>query len=292
MITIHARDDIATAVLAVGYTVFFRQSAFSADHLRQTAVELARIAPFATWYRSGTMPRNASATSASFGSLLNVSDADRPPRQLFLFVDSGEPGDAVGECALRLSYDASKEDSYLGYFQCHEPIETFLDAPAELYARFANFVERAPVLHGYCGFSINYDHGNVDHERDVAMRAFCERFSGVNLTDLLTESEALMDRIKGAQWLTYISNELLESEAEAADDLRAQPAAKPMGSGILLQACPKPQLGDRHAQADMSAYRAINRLLAPWLVDTLWPMPGFPDEEAVRGWLHKLRSEA
>lgn len=121
------------------------------------------------------------------------------------------------------------------------------------------------------------------------MRAFCERFAGVDLTDVITESEALRDSVKSAHWLNFLGDDLLGLDDTASERLRAHETARSTQFGVLLQACPIPVVGDRYSQEDMSSYRTVGRLLSPWLVDTLWPMPGFPDDSAVREWLHRLR---
>jgi hypothetical protein len=144
-------------------------------------------------------------------------------------------------------------------------------------------------LHGRGGLHVNYDHGDIDVQRNMAMRGHCERYRGVDLDDLITERRALHEHIKNAQWLTLMGNDMLARDDAQADVLRGLPETLATPHGLLLRACEQPIPGDSHRCEDLTAMREMNDLLAPWLIENLFPLPGFPDEEATRAWLHALR---
>ena len=238
------------------------------------------------------MRRNASVATNTIDVFHEyVYKAYEKTGECFLFIDSGKTPDGVGQSAFKFACLSDPSSEILGYFQFNMPCDPLAVAAAQLSSLFNRCVDSSFFLHGYAGFSINFDHGDVNDDRDVAMRAYCERFLGVSLTDLLTESEQLIHTIKGAQWLTFISDSLLQQEEEQSQIVRSADGVSMTPNGILLKASDIPLLGDRHRQKDMQLYRRINALLTPWLVETLYPMPGFPDEESVRSWLYRLRPE-
>jgi hypothetical protein len=60
------------------------------------------------------------------------------------------------------------------------------------------WVDSTNFLHGYVGLFMNFDHGDVDKERSVAMRSYCERHLGVDLGDQLLKPkhDAGVDRAR------------------------------------------------------------------------------------------------
>jgi hypothetical protein len=174
--------------------------------------------------------------------------------------------------------------------QVHVPYDANNSQHESLFSDVLTWVSGVNFLHGYAGLSMNFDHCEVDKTRNLAMRAYCERHLGVNLSDLITERRALHDSIKGAQWLTFVGNALFGKHEEEMLHIGSTQGATITSQGILIRACDKPLLGDRHQQQDVTPYINVNAQLAPWLIGNLFPMPGFPDEEATRVWLHRLRT--
>jgi len=286
------RNGEALATLTLSVTLFFDTLTISDTLGDMLSQALDIVAPHAIWYRAGDMSRNQAmeeGLAARHGQL--VKNALSSNTDCFLMLDSGNTLDAVGLWSLKYSNAPSYEGDVLGYVQIHVPYHETNSQNESLLRDVLAWVSHVNFLHGYGGLSMNFDHGDMDKERNIAMRAYCERHLGVNLSDLVTERRALHDDIKGAQWLTFVGNMLLEKHADAATRLRSTPGATTTPQGILIQACEKPLLGDRHQQQDVTPYINVNALLAPWLVDNLFPMPGFPDEEATRTWLHRLRHD-
>lgn len=287
------QDGEILVTLTLSVTLFFdtlKVSNALGDILSQA---LGLILPHATWYRARDMTRCQplkEGAGIEFDQMMKSALVSK--KDCFLMLDSGSTFD-TGLWSLKYSNTPSYEGDVLGYFQVHVPYDEAIFQFGLFKQHILAWVSDVNFLHGYAGFSMNFDQGDVNKSRDMAMRAYCERHLGVNLSDLITETEwgALHDCIKGAQWLTFIGNALLEKHADAAARLRTAPGATATPQGILFQACEKPLLGDRHQQQDVTPYIKVNAQLAPWLVDNLFPMPGFPDEEATRTWLHRLRPD-
>jgi hypothetical protein len=235
------------------------------------------------------MKRNRAVEESSIVRLAQVvNSALFSKNDCMLIHDSGNSLDAVGSWSLKYSNAPSHRGDVLGYIQVHVPCNE-TSSSAWFAQLVLSWVREVNFLHGYGGLSVNFDHGDLDKERNVAMRAYCERYLGVNLSDLVTERRALRNSIKGAQWLTFLGNTLLDEREEEAFALRSVRGAMSTTKGILIQACDEPLLGDRQRLEALQPYININAVLAPWLVENLFPMPGFPDEEAVREWLYRLR---
>jgi hypothetical protein len=287
---IFQRGEEVLATLTLSCTFFF-DAAARADALSDAVIDAVDLVKAqAAWYRAGTMSRNQQVDEEGVAnSLQYVREALVAQADCYLMIDSGRPLDAVGGWSVKFGSSPSSEGENLGYFQVHVD---HAQVPADVFHRSVrSWVEHVGFLHGYAGFAVNYDFGDVDPRRNAAMRGFCERYVGVSLTDLVTERGALHDGVKNASWLTFIGDALLSRHDADAQNLRAFDGAIATSNGVLLAACPAPLLGDRHTGEDVSAYIQVNDRLQPWLVDNLFPLPGFPDEEATRAYLHKLRPQ-
>jgi len=286
------RNQETLATLTLSATLFFDTLTVSDTLGDMLSQALNIVAPHATWYRADDMSRNqAMEEDLSARHVQLVKSALSSNTDCFLMLDSGNTLDGVGLWSLKYSNAPTYEGDVLGYVQVHVPYDETNSQHESLFRDVLAWVSGVNFLHGYVGLSMNFDHGDVDKVRNVAMRAYCERYLGVNLSDLITERRALHDSIKGAQWLTFVGNALLGQHEEEALRLRSAQGATSTPQGILIRACDKPLLGDRHQQQDVTPYINVSAQLAPWLVDNLFPMPGFPDEEATRAWLHRLRPD-
>lgn len=286
---VFARGAEVLAARTLGLTFFFDTASVQRAALAAVAAEAATlVAPQACWARFGAMTRNeamdASLAEEAVGYLSRAL-ADR--KDVELAIDSGPTLDSVGPWGMRFADSPGYEGDLLGYVQLSLPLGQ-ADALLRLALRWFGEVD---FLHGCGGLHVNYDHGDIDAERNLAMRGHCERYRGVDLGDLVTERRALHEHIKNAQWLTLMGEAMLARDEAQADVLRALPGTLATPNGLLLRAGEWPIAGDAHRHEDMATLRDMNAMLAPWLVENLFPLPGFPDEEATRTWLHALRLE-
>ena len=286
---IYRRREEVLATLTLSCTLFFDAAARGEDLAEVLVDAVNLVRPHATWYRDGAMSRNQRIDDEAFSrSLHDVDEALRAQSDCYLTVDSGHPLDAVGGWSVKFGNSPSSEGENLGFIQVH--VDHTRIPAVEFQRRMQVWVERTGFLHGYAGFGVNYDYGDIDPPRNLAMRGFCERYLGVTLTDLITERSGLTAGVKNACWLTFIGKRLLERHKADAEHLRSLAAATSTSHGVLIAACPMPLLGDRHRDEAVTEYIAVNQQIRPWLIDNLFPLPGFPDEEATRAYLHQLRS--
>lgn len=284
---VFSAGDEVLALRTLGATLFFETGPRAEGVLPALLAILERVLPRARWVRAGSARRNQAVTDATAQKLRTLAEeAAKQRADLSIVIDSGEVGDGVGPWALRYSCSPSYDGQILGYLQFHMPVT---EPARHLRDWVAEAVARSGFLHGYAGLALNFDHGDINRARSKALHAHAMRYAGVSLSDLIAEKENLQTELKGAQWLTYVGDALLAREPDAAQALAAHPGAARVGPGLLVQAAAEPLEGDVNREADLGAYRRVNALLAPWLVDNLFPLPGFPDEEATREWLHRLR---
>jgi hypothetical protein len=287
---VYQRRDEVLATLTLSCTLFFDANA-QVDNLTKVLADAVNlVTPHVTWYRDGTMSRNQHIEGPAFEhSLHEVIQALRAHVDCYLVVDSGQPLDAVGAWSVKFGSSPSSEGENLGFIQVH--VDYARMSAVEFRRRVQAWSEDVAFVHGYAGFGVNYDYGDVDQPRNLAMRGFCERYLGVTLTDLVTERNALLRGVKNACWLTLIGQNLLERHGALSQHLRTVDGVVSTPHGLLIVACPEPLLGDRHRDEDLREYIAVNRHIQPFLVDNVYPLPGFPDEEATRAYLHRLRVE-
>ncbi|MGH7070605.1 MAG: type VI immunity family protein [Acetobacteraceae bacterium] len=287
---IYARRGEVRACLTIGFTLFFTAQDFDAQLWSALETAVALVAPNATWYRATGMRRNrATEQKVLRQELERLGARAKDGEDCALIIDSGETLDGVADWALKFSHEPRLSDHFLGYIQVHTPVADQDRRAAQIFQLMECSVNRARFLHGSAGYSVNFDHGDLDRERDIAIRAFCERYLGVALSDLVTEREQLRDGIKGGQWVLFLGESLLSRHQNETNVLTARPGAARGPHGLLIRACDEPILGDQHRSESIEPYREVSGAVRPWLVDSLFPMPGFPDEQSVRVWLQKLR---
>ena len=196
--------------------------------------------------------------------------------------------------------DGEDEDAYLFMFHGFRPVS---EAGRASFFRFefpwnvnqgevrqfaADVASLVPFENGFGGFflkpsvtrSASYD----------AMYAICQRFWGVEAWNLEVAVRYVLDGFAGVNWLTLIGESLrsrspaaVEEAKKAAVDFFETP------HGVILQAAPQAQLGDRNRQEPMPGYVSIAQALQPLQVTTFGSFGGEKwDEENSLAWLRRF----
>jgi hypothetical protein len=253
------------------------------------------IGAHVTWYRTETMrrsravaPKDLEAFETWFGSSLGKRN------EYELVLGSGEKPGEIGPWAFRFAVDRTALPDVLGYFQFSVPA-TFAREQAHDFKRLARGVfEAADFLSGYAGLGITFDAGDLDKRRDEVIRGLCSRFIGLDCSDVLSETEALGDAIKGVNWLTFVGARLAErvgGPPGVASLVRDGVSVEPLGArGLMVQAGPAPILGDRDSQENVEPYRVADEALRAIRVDGLFPLPGFEDEIDTAAWVRRFEA--
>lgn len=208
-----------------------------------------------------------------------------------LALGSGPRIGEIGPWGFRFGVERYALPRTMGYFQFNVPAQLALANPTMFRGIACRVFEAFPWTSGHAGLGILYDPGDLDPKRDAAIRAHCMRYLGLDCSDVLTETEALGDAIKGVDWLTFLGPSL-------AQGLNETLATSQFPNGIIiesldnqrlmLQAGPAPILGDRNRREDLTAYRKANEVLRPVRIEQLFPLPGFVDESDTSRWLERF----
>ena len=154
--------------------------------------------------------------------------------------------------------------------------------------RWANWLR---VWHGNAGYSLNLTVDDDDARRTFApvLCAVARRFRGVELdywTSIVTSTK---DGIKGVNWLTLVSNELLRligSADEIRSKLSPEVALETIQDGLLFQAGAHPEIGDVNRGERLPLYGEVARLLEPVRARNVWPI--YFDTAETRRWLDRF----
>jgi Protein of unknown function (DUF3396) len=172
--------------------------------------------------------------------------------------------------------------------------EHSVEAFAKLVAELAALI--GPT-HGYAGWAIVThvkQRGSEPATRYVA--AFAQRFRGLEVDQLINHSLILRkkDAIKGINWLTILGSPWVDRlgglpnlKAALGDGI----GVRSFGDGVVIQAGPRPLLGDVNRGEKMEAYHRVATALRPIRIDALFPFSidyyGFGAEETAR-WLARF----
>ena len=147
------------------------------------------------------------------------------------------------------------------------------------------------VWHGNAGYSLNLTVDDDDARRTFApvLCAVARRFYGVELDYRSSIRISTKDGVKGVNWLTLVSNELLQ-RIGAADEIRSklspEVSLEAIEDGLLFQAGPHPEVGDVNRGERLPLYGEVARLLKPVRARDVWSI--YFDKAETRRWLDRF----
>ncbi len=170
-----------------------------------------------------------------------------------------------------------------------------LDAPVTLIVDLAMQIANAvDFMSGHAGLSFTFDPWFIASAFD-AIHAKAKRFWGVDIEDLNHTLPLLDERIKGVNWLTLVSKDLIRKSGteSALNELSGVSEVSRVEArhGTLLLAGAAPAAGDRnHARHSLAPYFAVARALAPLFLDAHpdFPGPRFIDNHDTTAWLRRF----
>jgi hypothetical protein len=183
--------------------------------------------------------------------------------------DDADPYRVIAKaCSLR--------PSELSYFSFSLPFAWIADRPAGAFTRLV--LEVCDILaptHGYAGLAVlpHVDVGSGDPAM-AAVVALVARFAGLEI-DLAWSHNIYLaqeDRIKGVNWLTILDQSWID-RLGGNEALRAALGEgiewHSFGTGTVIQAGPRPLVGDTHHQEPMPHYRQVALALKPIRIDSV-----------------------
>ncbi len=199
------------------------------------------------------------------------------------------------------THGTSREIPALSYIEANFPMswppQSDLTALIELFVRWSSIVQ---PRHGTVNPGIILMQGGGSNDL-VTSYPLLQRFPGldyVNASKWTASAKKQRAAIRTIGWLTAIDDEFVETlggraavaTALASDEIRVHDF---MG-GVVIQAGPKPRLGDRNRGDVPAAYRTIARLLQPLVLDPVpmgmfYPIPASLDpEQETSKWLRRF----
>lgn len=184
----------------------------------------------------------------------------------------------------------------LGYFRIALPLLWYADRSGSLPKLLLSICERLKPASGYGGFGILESSDmwtEMAFQRTV--RELAERFPGLDADASPITSSLAHDGIKGVNWLTVLGEHWIK-EVGGLTALMSQLDESfhfyRYNGGVIIQAGPKPQLGDARANIWPAHYVALAKVLKTIQMKNHYPMhfggTGGFDHESTMAWLNRF----
>lgn len=249
------------------------------------------LAPHVTWYDRDSLPGPLPAQSKDLDAFESwFSPKARQRDEYELVLGSGATVGEIGPWGLHFEVERYALPGTLGFLKFSLPADQALKDPNAFRDLTVKVFNLIPWVHGHAGLGILFNPGDIDPLRNAAVKTSCMRYLGLDCSDVLTETESLRSWVKGADWLTFLSQSMGQRlNSEALSHLAAGVSLeRHKGGGLVIQAGEKPRLGDTSHNEEMSPYQAVNQLLMPIRVPRLYPLPGFSNETEATAWLNRF----
>lgn len=254
------------------------------------------IEPHIRFYKTETMGEARPVFDEVFGLLPFWFENTQTPRSIHaLILESGTQPNHPSDFGFVLhAGELAKHAS--GALRLILPTSFIADDPGALVRLMLSLVRNFEFASGHAGYAVNwYETGTNANEARQEMYMISRRYLGVDLPCLLQTLHAIEDGIKCANWLTLINDEdcaTLGGIDRVCDKLGPDIPVFELDNGILLQAGPRPNLGDKNRHETLPHYRKVGRLLSPVRASSHPPFlmrnPLIEDEEATQEWLGRF----
>lgn len=288
------QDGEVYAQLCLDLTIYWRGSAFDRVdgilHFYERAMK--EIGSALKFYETGTM---AGAKPLRKDALEMLPTWLGKKRRRDIYMLNLESGAHRAEPSDRNFYFAADEedDEPLGVMRLALPIDR-ANKPDAYVKLVEDLVRDLKFESGHAGYALNWDsRGDMAGEALMHMMAVAGRYYGVDLFELdvtlVSMRQTKPAGIKGVNWLTLLGTELA-ARAGGVDELTTKLPKScrvvPVPNGILIRAGDRPTIGDRQENADLSAYRAVGQVLAPFRFVNHQPI--FGDVDTTDRWLSRF----
>ena len=193
------------------------------------------------------------------------------PEEDFEFdVSASDEGVADHWALSAMSTQVTFSEDELGYMLAYLPFTVLENAPPRSFTKFfLHLCNALSVEHGYGGMGWVLPFDLAGHNGALRLPEFCQqtlRFCALDVDDPSGTMNHCEDGIKSINWLTAVSNRLLERVGGA--DAVARMAGHeiivhPYSNGSMFQAGANPQIGDSDQGLIPPAYLALGKALKP-----------------------------
>ncbi|WP_448542993.1 type VI immunity family protein [Vreelandella sp. EE24] len=161
------------------------------------------------------------------------------------------------------------KDEDLSYIYCQFPFDFFVEREQTLPEIVQRWCDKLKPEHGYSGSFLGRSKGYEDSDETVILEyKFGQRFPGLQINSFTTHSLNLYRGLKGVDWLTILSDHLIE-RLGGLEQVKEQMGELPVleyNGGAILRAGPMPQLGDNEnpeVNAALADYRRVAEIIEP-----------------------------
>jgi hypothetical protein len=184
----------------------------------------------------------------------------------FLSLESGAAPDLPSDRAFHLrAWEAT--DPPVGCLRLMLPVDYAEEAGDGAVATFADLVSGLAYSSGYAGFAMNWnetgDHGVYAQRK---MGALARRHPGLELPDTTATLAAIPRGFKRVNWLTLLDaaqRDRLGGTAVLRRELGPEITVHELPDGVIVQAGPRPDVGDVNRHRWLPLYHRVGAVLEP-----------------------------
>jgi hypothetical protein len=296
------RDDTGLKVIDVGLrATFYFRNGHTIERRRAVAACLDEFVGMAAGALRWTIPtglRPAGSSmeeaAAKLAADLTADDFDEEDGWEFGW-HGGETVDAASNLMIDAygvrSWQAAPPHNDLSLLTVMFPLTFFTERETGLPTLVTRWASHLGALHGYGGIGLALSPDRFVMSRYGAeIIGFGMRFPGLEVDYPLHHSIWCKERIKGGNWLTVLSSELLDKAGgveQLADTLGEPFVFTGYSGGTLIRAGSAPEVGDRNRQIDTPHYARLARALKPIRIQIHGPVHGISREE-FEAWLARF----
>jgi hypothetical protein len=203
---------------------------------------------------------------------------------LMLTLDNASTPDSASDHAM--IFRAVKSDN-AGAIRLVLPIDFIAESTTPFIELAKNLVASFDFSSGHAGYSVNYnDNGELLENAEDEFYRLSTRYPGIDLPDIFGSISVIGNGIKRINWLTLLGT-LYSDGLGGANKLRRvlgkDITVHDLPMGVMIQAGPKPEVGDVNRRQRLPKYHIVGRTLASIRAGD---HPSFiRDEEETQEWL-------
>jgi len=174
------------------------------------------------------------------------------------------------------------------------PVEFMLEDPERFSQLAHRMVKRLRFASGSAGFSVNLIPERWQNAEGGHIHMLTRRFLGLDVGVPWDWSDYAIHGLKTVNWLTLIGAGLAQRMDGSGGVKASLPAGTPVTElehGVMIQAGPRPCLGDVNSQDDMTAYRNVPRALKPLAIPVSLRVRWLGGHENTLGWLSRFNED-
>jgi hypothetical protein len=289
---VYLEDGEVNALVTFDVTFYLTDVAGKEEALIEAYdLVIARLRPAIRWYKTERMTQFLPITPAALQAYPTWFGRKLAARTEYgLELTSGRTRDEVGRGGFRFFIAPTALERAAGYFQFYVPASYSRDNPDALVMLVRAIADVLPFRSGHAGYGVAYDEGTAPKRRDAKLRAWCNRYEGLDCSSLPAIREHVVESIKGVNWITLLDQELCDRVGgieKLLIDLSAPISVTALRSGCLIRAGVTPALGDRNRREKLTAYRQVNDALKAVRMEGDWST-GWWDVDEAQEWVRRF----